>query len=76
MADPNEALDAPDSGWYRSSFCEANGCVEIRIVDNNVAIRSSLDRQASVLTFSHAEWKAFLDGVYNHEFDLGIDLIR
>jgi hypothetical protein len=70
VADPAEAVDAPDSGWYRSSFCEANGCVEVRITDNNVAVRSSLDRQASVLTFSRAEWKAFVAGIYNQEFDL------
>jgi hypothetical protein len=70
VADPAEAVDAPDSGWHKSSFCEANGCVEVRITGSNVAVRSSIDRQAPVLTFSHAEWKAFVAGVRNHEFDL------
>ena len=33
-------------------------------------VRHSLDRRGPVLTFTHAEWQAFLAGVHGGEFEL------
>ncbi len=35
-----------------------------------VAVRDSKDRQGPVLTFTPAEWRAFVVGVRSGEFDL------
>jgi hypothetical protein len=35
-----------------------------------VRIRHSLDRSGAILAFTHDEWRAFLTGARNGEFDL------
>jgi Domain of unknown function (DUF397) len=70
MAEPNQAVDSPQAGWYKSSLCETDGCVEIAFIDGDVAMRNSNDRRGHALRFSLAEWQAFLGGIRNQEFDL------
>lgn len=55
--------------WCKSTFSGTNGCVEIALVGEQVAIRDSKDRSGPVLTFSPTEWEAFLAGVRSGEFD-------
>ena len=59
--------------WYRiSSFSGGGNCVEVELVrpDALVAVRHSRRRDEPPLLFNRDEWKAFIAGVHNHEFDL------
>jgi hypothetical protein len=57
--------------WVKSSLSFANGnCVEVQfLTDGGVQVRNSRDRDGAVLTFTAAEWDAFLGGVRLGEFD-------
>ncbi|MEU1393735.1 MULTISPECIES: DUF397 domain-containing protein [unclassified Nonomuraea] len=59
--------------WHISTR-SGNGqsCVEVGMtpLGDTVYVRHSKDRQGPVLTFTSAEWKAFLSGVDLREFDL------
>lgn len=60
-----------ETTFRRSSFCtDAHGCVEVAIgADDAVRIRDS-KTGAAPLTFTPAEWLAFVAGVKAGEFDL------
>lgn len=57
--------------WTKSSLSYANGnCVEVAGLSSDVIwVRNSRHPRGSVLTFTTAEWDAFLGGVCNGEFD-------
>jgi hypothetical protein len=57
--------------WRKSSHSGANGCVEVAHDDDQVAVRDSKDRNGPVLVFTPHEWRAFLAGVRDGEFDGG-----
>jgi hypothetical protein len=63
-------MDLSSAEFRKSSFSAANGCVEVAIQDDGVAVRDSKYRSGAVLEFSRSEWKAFLRGVGEGEFDL------
>lgn len=55
--------------WTRPSICSSSGdCVEVAFQDERVLVRDSR-RPSVILRFTHAEWRAFLDGAANGEFD-------
>lgn len=59
-------------GWRKSTFSGPNSdmCVEVLDLEGgDRSIRHSKDRAGPVLTFSAAEWTAFLSGVRAGEFD-------
>jgi hypothetical protein len=58
--------------WFKSSFSYANGnCLEAQyLTDGGVQVRNSRDREGPVLTFTGEEWRAFIAGARNGEFDL------
>jgi hypothetical protein len=60
--------------WRKSSFSGANGgnCVEVgQVGDGAVLVRDTKDRgHGPVVRYSQAEWRAFVAGVRNGEFDL------
>jgi hypothetical protein len=56
-------------GWFKSSFSNTGGCVEVNLSDV-VQVRDSKDPHGAVLTFTAHEWCAFLQGVLQGEFDL------
>jgi hypothetical protein len=66
-------MDHPnfESGDFKkSSFSQENGeCVEVASRDGVLAVRHSKDRSGPVLYFNEDEWRAFLKGVRNNEFD-------
>ncbi|MDI5974062.1 DUF397 domain-containing protein [Streptomyces sp. SL13] len=67
-----EQAERPDgAGWFRSSFCGGGtgGCVVFRFVDGGIQLRDDKVRDSAVLTFTAAEWDAFLLGAWNGEFD-------
>ena len=62
--------DPPAAAWRTSSLCDLNGCVEVAILGDRVAVRDAKDRSGPVLVFTPAEWAAFVGGVRGGEFDL------
>jgi hypothetical protein len=62
--------DLTTADWRTSTLCDLNGCVEVALLDDRVAVRSSTDAAGPVLLFTAGEWSAFLGGVRNGEFDL------
>jgi hypothetical protein len=58
----------PEIRWHRSSASGASECVEVAFFERGVKVRHSQDPAGPVLTFSQAEWRAFLVGVHRGEF--------
>ena len=59
--------------WRKSSYSGPNGCLEVAFVEGQVAIRDSKNKQGPVLIFTPTEWRTFLHGVVDGEFDLPAD---
>ena len=57
--------------WHKSSHSSQNGCVEVAHGDDLIAVRDSKDPSGPVLLFTPLEWRAFLAGVRDWEFDGG-----
>ncbi|MEU1391781.1 MULTISPECIES: DUF397 domain-containing protein [unclassified Nonomuraea] len=59
-------------GWRKSSLGAAAGeCVEFaRSTTGEVSLRDSKDPSGPVLTFTPGEWRAFVGGVRNAEFEV------
>jgi hypothetical protein len=51
--------------WHGA--CEAGQCVEVSITGDEVLVRSSRDRDGSILAFTHDEWRTFCDAVKRGE---------
>ena len=57
--------------WRKSTLSTTNGCVEVAVVGDRIAVRDSKQRGGGpVLEFTATEWAAFLAGVRGGEFDL------
>ena len=57
--------------WRKSTLSTTNGCVEVAVVGDRIAVRDSKQRGGGpVLEFTAVEWEAFLGGVRGGEFDL------
>lgn len=58
--------------WFKSSRSGSNGgqCVEVRQDGELIQVRDSKDRQGPVLTFTPEEWRAFIGGAQDGEFDI------
>ncbi|WP_263656404.1 DUF397 domain-containing protein [Nonomuraea aurantiaca] len=70
-ADLND-IDLSGAVWRKSSRSGSNGgqCVEVASnIPGIVAVRDSKDRGGPALTFTPGEWRAFLSGVKDGEFD-------
>jgi len=57
-------------GWRTSSRSASEECVEVRVCADGARVRHSRDTNGPVLTFTVAEWTAFLAGVRLCEFDI------
>jgi Domain of unknown function (DUF397) len=62
--------DFSNAKWHKSARSGPSGCVEIAILEREVGLRDSKDREGPVLVFRFDEWNAFLAGVRDGEFDL------
>lgn len=56
--------------WRRSSRCGNSACVEVASLGDEVAVRDSKNHGGPVLTYSREEWRDFVAGVKDGEFDL------
>jgi len=53
-----------------SSFCSSGGCVEVALLPTGeVAVRDSKDPKLPVQLYSATEWRDFVAGAKNGEFD-------
>jgi hypothetical protein len=62
---------ASGSRWVKSSLSFANGdCVEVaNLPDGCIGVRHSRAAEGPILRFTRSEWRAFVGGVRNGEFD-------
>lgn len=58
--------------WFKSTKSDNSGanCVEVRQDGGTISVRDSKDQSGPVLNFTHDEWRAFLGGAAEGEFDL------
>lgn len=59
--------------WFKSSFSGVNGnCVEVKLGDDGSASVRDTKQAGSgpVLSFTSGEWRAFVAGVRQGEFDV------
>lgn len=59
-------------GFFTSKitrFLPIKTCVAVRIGDT-IDVRDTKDSASPTLSFTHAEWKAFTQGVKDGEFDI------
>lgn len=61
-------LDLTDAEWQSGN--EGNGDVQIAFVDGYIAMRDGRDPDGPALIFTPAEWRAFVLGARDGEFDL------
>ncbi|XVQ84731.1 DUF397 domain-containing protein [Microbispora siamensis] len=65
-------MDLSAAIWRKSSLSGDNGgqCVEVATnLPGVVAVRDSKDPDGAKLTFTPAEWQAFIAGIKSGEFD-------
>lgn len=71
LGDRPDGPSNSDLSWIKSSlsYCNSN-CVEVAsLPDGGVGVRDSKDPSGPVLRFTPGEWRAFLGGARNGEFD-------
>ena len=57
--------------WRKSSRSGSNGqCVEVMDTGADVMVRDSKNPTGPALTFTRDEWRAFLGGVQDNEFNI------
>ena len=62
-------MDLTGAVWIKSSYSTNNGnCVEVAQLPGGVVMRDSKDPDGAALTFTRAEWDAFLLGIRAGEF--------
>jgi len=65
------APDLAHAGWRKSRHSASEeGCVETAFLpDGRVAVRDSKDRGGPALIYAPREWRAFIAGVKDGEFE-------
>jgi hypothetical protein len=66
-ADGNLSAELP---WRTSSFCNNSSCVEVAVTPEFVAVRDSKNPGHQALVYTNDEWRQFIAGAKNGEFDL------
>jgi hypothetical protein len=56
--------------YAKSSYSGGNGCVEVALLADGVFLRDSKNVDKEPHHFTPYEWRAFVAGVRNGEFDL------
>jgi predicted secreted Zn-dependent protease len=58
--------------WRKSSASAQGNCVEVAAAGESILVRDTKNRAGAVLTFTPAEWQAFLTGVNAGEFTVNL----
>ena len=71
MAAKKSGKGFKDQDFKKSSWSKNNPktCVEVAITPNGIGVRDSKDPSKVTLSYTHDEWKAFVNGVKSGEFD-------
>lgn len=72
----SQNFDQSKLNWRKSSFCNADACVEVAAIEDGggVLVRDSKQQgEGPILHYTPKEWQAFLDGTKNGEFDVLVD---
>jgi hypothetical protein len=58
--------------WRKSSFSGNGGgnCVDVADDGTKIYVRNSKNPDGAVVAFTQSEWRAFISGAKNREFDL------
>jgi hypothetical protein len=64
--------DLAGARWQKSTFSMGGGnCVEVAALpDGGVAVRNGTDADSPVLRFTPGEWRAFVAGTKDGQFDV------
>jgi hypothetical protein len=62
------AQQISDEKWRKSTFSGQHACVEVALLDGQVAVRHSRRPSGPALVFTADEWSAFLQGAWHGEF--------
>jgi hypothetical protein len=60
----------PARQWRTSSWSAGGDCVELAADELGVHVRNSRSPDEGCLSFTFAEWRAFVSGAKSGEFDL------
>jgi hypothetical protein len=63
-------INRTEAQWRRAD-CTNGSCVEVAKVGDRYLVRDSKAPDGAVLTFSEAEWEAFVGGVKAGTFSFG-----
>ncbi|MGK5682950.1 DUF397 domain-containing protein [Actinoplanes sp. URMC 104] len=66
-------MNQPDfsaARWHKTNRSLQTNCVEVTLAGDVIGVRNSRDPGGPVLTFTVSEWRAFLGGVRDNEFEL------
>jgi len=55
--------------WRTSKFCDSGACVEVGALGESVLIRNAADPDGLHVTLTRDEWRVFLAGVKDGDFD-------
>jgi hypothetical protein len=55
--------------WRKSSHSCSNNCVEVAFLGDMIAVRDSKEPSGPALLFNLDEWRSFLAGVVDREFE-------
>jgi hypothetical protein len=59
-----------DVRWRRSPYCASAACVEVAVINGEIALRDSKLRDSPILRFTREEWDAFTAGVQADSFTI------
>jgi len=63
-----DGFKTPSGSWFGRKW--GSLCVSVKISDDGVHVRNTGDNGKTTAVFSHEEWKVFVAGVKNGEFDV------
>jgi hypothetical protein len=58
-----------EPAWHSGKQCDSGACVEIGTLGESVLIRSSADPDGPAVTLSREEWRVFVAGLKDGDFD-------
>jgi hypothetical protein len=59
-----------DGDFKTSSYTGVENCVEVALRPDEVLVRNSKRRDQKAMAFTHDEWRAFIAGAKDGEFDV------
>jgi hypothetical protein len=66
----NDKVNGDFSTWLTSSYCASNNCVEVSLSADAVGMRDSKNRTQPALVYNMDQWRDFVAGVRDGEFDV------